>query len=323
MASNKERLASKNAAIMDDDDPAAPPVARSEPRTAPGQMMQLQGKYAHALDENLRLQQLISEAAPSELMIADLREVPGRRRKLTSEQFRELSNNLKQNPLVTPITVRKLAMGAYEIVSGHNRVQAFKELGRERILAAVIESDENQAELSAFYANLLQPDLPDFEKFLGFTEIESRSPNLTRAEIAANAGLDPSTVSQLMSFGGLPNEAIAILRERPEIVGANAAQDFSKLSAKGRGVQVVEAIMKIAAGQLDQSRAVKFAASDLNAAPRAKTGEPMRIKSGKSVYCDLLRADKVLRIVFKSAEEANAAQEAIREVLERRALQEK
>lgn len=319
MVSIKERQANKAASInLDHDEPSSATPSRTEPRTAPGQLMNLQGKYAQALDENRHLQNRLNEAIPSELLISELHEVAGRRRKLTEEQFRELTNNLQNNPLVTPITVRKVPMRGYEIVSGHNRVQAFKNLGRDRILAAVIESDDDQADLSAFYANLLQPDLPDFEKYLGFSEIESRYPNLTRASIASNAGVAASTITQLMSFGGLPTEVIKLLREKPEILGANAAQDFSKLNVLGKGRQVVEAIQKIVTGELDQSQAVKFASIDTTAKKRIKSGNSVRIKSGNSVYCELLRADKVLRIVFKSADEAAEMQEAIRIVLEGR-----
>ena len=320
MASMKERQASKAASINLDDDilPTTSPV-RSEPRTAPGQLMNLQGKYAQALEDNKSLATRLQEAAPSELPLADLREVPGRRRNLSASQFQELTANLQVNPLVTPITVRKSAVGGYEIISGHNRVEAFRVLGRERILAVVMESDDDQAELSAFYANLLQPDLPDFEKYLGFSEIERRSPTLTRAEIATKAGVSPSTITQLMSFSGLPSEALAILKGQPGIIGANAAQDFAKLTGQGRSVQVIEALKKIAAGELDQTRGVKFASLDAAAKPRAKAGEPVRIKKGKAVYCELLQADKVLRLVFKSADEAAAAQEAVRLLLQGRA----
>lgn len=320
MVSIKERQASKAASInLDDEDTVPASTVRAEPRTAPGQLMNLQGKYAQALDENKSLQEQLSEAMQRELLISELHEVPGRRRKLTEEQFKELSVNLRNNPLVTPITVRKIPVGGYEIVSGHNRVQIYKDLGRERILAAIIETDDDQVVLSAFYANLLQPDLPDFEKYLGFNEIEMRYPNLTRVEIANNAGISASTVTQLMSFGGLPAEAIDILRDRPEILGANAAQDFSRLNASGKGQQVVEAIKKIVTGELDQSKAVKFASRDPASIQKIKSNTPVRIKSGNSIYCDLLRADKALRIVFKSNEEAGEAQEEIRALLEKMA----
>src|ERR1039457_3990503 len=126
MASIKERHANKAASInLDDDAPVSATPARSETRTAPGQLMNLQGKYAQALDENKTLLTRLKEAGPSELLISELHEVAGRRRKLTAIQFEELTNNLKNNPLVTPISVRKASTGGYEIVAGHNRVQVF------------------------------------------------------------------------------------------------------------------------------------------------------------------------------------------------------
>lgn len=323
MSSIKNRQATKAASInLEEDVPANPSYQRTEPRTAPGQLMNLQGKYAQALDDNKNLKQRLQDASPSEFLISDLHEKEGRRRKLTDDQFTELVNNLRSNPLVTPVTVRSMTSGGYEIISGHNRVQAYRELGRDRILSVVINADDDQAELNAFYANLLQTDLPDFEKYLGFSCIEERHPNLTRVEIAANAGVTKSTITQIMSFGGLPPESIAILREKTHILGANAAQDLAKLSGQGRGHQVTEAITKLASGELDQTQAIRFARTNPTK-PKTNSAEPLRIKSGKTTFCDVLRADKVLRLVFATAEEAAAAQEAIRVVLQDRADEKK
>jgi ParB family chromosome partitioning protein len=317
MASIKERQANKAALInLDDDEPQQQAAVRSEPRTAPGQLMNLQGKYAQVLDENKQLQERLQASVPSELTLDDLYEKAGRRRKLTDDQFTELVSNLRTNPLVTPVTVRSRPAGGYEIVSGHNRVQAFRELGRDRILAVVIEADDDQAELNAFYANLLQSDLPDFEKYLGFCHIEERHPTLTRVEIAANAGVSKSTITQLMSFSNLPAETIDILRTHPHLVGANAAQDLAKLSGQGRAVQVTDAVRRLAAGEFDQTRAVRFARLDAAVKPKVKVFEPLRIRSGKNTFCDVRQADKVLRLVFSSAEDATVTQAAIRAVLQ-------
>lgn len=316
MTSIKERQASKAALINLDDDQPATTVQRSEPRTAPGQLMNLQGKYAEAVIENEELRLRLKEGTPGEIPLSQLHEVAGRRRKLTAEQYSELLSNLRSNPLVTPITVRRHASGGYEIVSGHNRVQAYRDLERERILAAVIESDDDQTELNAFYANLLQPDLPDFEKFQGFTEIEKRYPELTRAQIAANAGVVPSTITKWMSFAGLPEEVLSLLKERPELLGANAALGLAKCHAQGKGARVIEAVNKIATGELDQGRAVGFAKANSEQKGRAQAEKPIRIKQGGAVYCELVRSDKMLRLVFRTAAEAEEVQEAIRVTLQ-------
>lgn len=296
--------------------------ADKSPRTAPGMFLNATQRIdmAEARVEELeaKLKEAEASTGPREIPLDQLHEVPERRRKLTPQQYAELKENLRNNPLVTPITVRKREAGGFEIVSGNNRVAIFRELGRGQIPAALLDSDDDQAEINAFYANLLQSDLSDFEKYLGFKKIIGKHPSLTHAQIAEGAGVSRSFVSQLMAFDELPTDAVTILNEKPNTIGANAAQDLAVLTKKGRESQVVAAIAKVAAGELDQGRAVKEAATDPAQKPVPSRPEPVQIKLGRATYCNIQRADKVLRLQFQSAEEAAEVQAAIREVLERR-----
>jgi ParB family transcriptional regulator, chromosome partitioning protein len=296
--------------------------AEKPARTAPGMFLNATQRLdaAEAKVEELEAKLKEAEAAGvRELPLDALHEVEGRRRKLSVQQYSELKENLRNNPLVTPITVRKRAAGGFEIVSGNNRVSVFRELGRTGIPAAVLDSDDDQAEINAFYANLLQPDLPDFEKYSGFKRILAKHPELTHAQVAEGAGVSRSFVSQLMAFDDLPADAISILDDKPGALGANAAQDMAALVKKGRAEQVTLAISRLAAGEIDQARAVREASADAAVKGASAKPEPVRIKAGRATYCAIQRADKVLRIQFQSAEEAEAVQDAIREVLERRA----
>jgi ParB family chromosome partitioning protein len=131
------------------------------------------------------------------------------------------------------------------------------------------------------------------------------------------AGLSRSQVTKLMAFAALPPEAHTILREHVSAVGATAALDFANLAKAGKAAQVVEAIHKIATGKLDQSEAVRFVA----APPKEKASKPetVKIKSGKAIFCELRRADKVIRLSFKTAEEAEDIEAVICGILEERA----
>ena len=298
-------------------------IAEQAPVTMPGQLgaFRLEAqKYQERIKKlEVDLKEAQEKGGSAELPLDQLHEVPGRRRKLTDQQYSELRQNLRNNPLVTPITVRQRKEGGFEVVSGSNRVAIFRELGRTHIPARVLDSDDTQAEINAFFANLLQADLPDFEKYLGFKKIMEFQGQLTHAEIAERAGVSRSFVTQLMAFDDLPEAAMTILRDKPGTIGANAAQDLAVLAKKGRVEQVIDAIAKVASGELDQGKAVKHAATDVMTTVPAAKPEPIRIKVGKATYCNIQRADKVLRLQFQSAEEAEAIQEAVREVLERRA----
>jgi len=317
-----ERLLNKTAGVAKAvaDNPTKP-IAEQAPVTMPGQLgaFRLEAqKYQERIKKlEVELKEAQDKAGSAELPLNELHEVPGRRRKLTEQQYNELKQNLRNNPLVTPVTVRQRKEGGFEVVSGSNRVAIFRELGRTHIPARVLDSDDTQAEINAFFANLLQADLPDFEKYLGFKKIMEFQGELTHAEIAERAGVSRSFVTQLMAFDDLPNGAISILRDQPATIGANAAQDLAALAKKGREAQVIEAITKVAAGELDQGKAVKHAATDPTTSTPAPRPEAIKIRIGKATYCNIQRADKVLRLQFQSAEEAAAVQDAVREALEK------
>ena len=73
------------------------------------------------------------------------------------EQLQELISSIKCEGLKTPITVRNVYDGKYEIILGRNRVKAMRALGHDDIQAIVMEdvSDDDAREL--FYTRYLTP----------------------------------------------------------------------------------------------------------------------------------------------------------------------
>ena len=183
----------------------------------------------------------------SELPLIELHEVPGRKRHLTIEQMAELRTNLANNPLTSPIAVRRREAGGYEIIAGHNRVQVYRDLGRTKILSIVLEMTADEAERAAFYSNLLSPALPDFEKFMGL-RARMEHGNMTQEQVAKEAGVSQQSVSLLLSFSGLPKEAISILDAASDkgLLGASAATKLAQIAKKGKEGRVVEAVRQLA-----------------------------------------------------------------------------
>jgi len=286
--------------------------------TAPGRTGDLQDrKWLTRKVEELTTQLAEASTCLREIHISQLTEVPGRRRKLSKDAFNELVENLRNNELVTPITVRELADGAFEIISGHNRVAAYRQLGKETISAAVKQSDDIGGSVSAFYANLLQTDLSDYEKYLGFSMLQS-SLNLTQAQVAQHSGMATTVVSRIMAFSGLPQAALAILDVDPSILGAHAASQLAALSKTGDGMNVVRAVEQLSRGEIDQKQAIRVA-QKVN--PSVEKARPISItiKTGKAKYCQLMRTSNWLRIQLPSPEEAAEVEEAIKQVLQKRA----
>ena len=322
-------LASKTAGI------SARPVEkthdRGEPKTAPVRMYdvttRMHAAEARAEELEAQLEEAKKTAAQQEIPLDQIVESHGRKRQLSEEEFSELVENLRNNPLVTPITVRPTGTGKYEIVSGHNRVAAFRELGREKIPAVIQDVDHVQADINAFYANLLQPSLPDYEKYLGFCMIKTRRPDLTHEQIADMAGVSRSQVTKLMAFASLPSDALRILDKNIRALSANAATDLAALVKQGKHDLVTKAVEQLVEGKINQAQAVELVSSG-DATVAADTAsalvspgtatkaakpkiEPTTIKQGKATYCSMRRVDKTIRLDFKNPEEAAALEQEI------------
>lgn len=259
------------------------------------------------------LQEQLDLARKSEIDIDSLHEVPGRRRMLSDSQFLELKNNLSINPLVTAITVRKKEEGGFEIVSGHNRVAAYKELGYKTIKAIIIDGDEYQSTLNAFYANLIQPSLPDFEKYLGFKKIQEKT-GKTQKEMALEAGIDPSLVTLLFSFSDLSEKALNIIKTAPQKIGASAAATFAKLTKQGKREEVENAIEQLYSGKLNQAAAIRFA-SKCHEEKQSNKPRTKKILNGRNVFAELIVYGTSLRINFKSEDDREKMEKLFEKVI--------
>lgn len=254
-----------------------------------------------------------------DIPLAKLHEVKGRRRYMSPEEYRDLRENLRANELNQPIVVDMRADGEFELVSGHHRSDAYRELGRKSIRGVLRANTAENPAVAAFYANLFQSPLTDFEKYLGFTELQRQFPGITQAQIAERSGKPESTISYLMAFRDLPDSVISTLHETPTLLGSDAASAFAKLTRSGKADKVVEAIRQLAEGAIDQKRAIALASAEpLKEASGRPTPQIVKIRDGKKNYCQIRRTAKVLRLDFESESEAQEVMKVVQEVLEAR-----
>lgn len=297
-------------------------VGVRRPTTAPGATALMQptidalndrAKTAEAKNDEYekRLQQ-----QPMELSLDVCEEVPRRRRTLTVEQFEELKANLRTNALVHPISVERPSNGTYRIISGHNRVDAYRALGRPSISAVVRDIEAEKVDRSAFYANLLQPSLPDYEKYLGFKQERERT-GQKQKQMAEEAGIPESVVSMLLSFDDLPGPALEIIARRPQIIGMSCAFDLAKAARAGNQARVIEAVERLAEGLLVQKDAVKHATTVPSAPRTRELVSPSKVKAGRLDFCQYIGRGTTLRIDFKQEAHRADAEQAIAALLKK------
>jgi len=268
-------------------------AVRDQPKTAPGQFMQFMAKESAALQENEALKAENTALKSSEIEVSCITEVQGRRRTLSPEKFTELVDNLRNNPLSTPVTVRSIGGGQFELVSGHNRFHAFKVLGRARIPAFVADFDDVQAVKGAFYANLISDTLPDYEKFKGFKEIMSKT-GQTQVEAAKEAGISAPAMSKIMEFDKLNADVIALIAKCPDAVSYSAIQKLKGLPGMLDGIR---ALVETKA-TLNEAVAIASAIKEKTAVIKSV---PLIIKNGKVRVAEIVRREGVLTVKFKDA----------------------
>lgn len=310
-------------------DETEPKKDGGKPRTAVGQFGQLVRDRDDAVERADKAEAELNVARASrEARLDDLHEVPGRRRKLSANKYAELKANIRSHGLSTPVSVRRRAEGGFEIVSGHHRWDVFRELHAEdpdgpwgTIRIDVHEdSDETKAEERAFYANLMHPSLPDYEKFLGLKKVQSRHPELDTARaLASHVGMGYDTVTRLLKFEELPEEALELVAAYPGHVGARAVKELVPLAQQGNAEAVVAAVKSIIAGE-DQGKAVIAARRPpTSTRPSGTQAKPETIKAGKHKYATLRGVKTTLRIDFANEQEREEVEMLVRDLLEQRA----
>lgn len=80
----------------------------------------------------------------------------------------ELLESIKANGLLEPLIVRPFSDGKYEIISGHRRVNACKELGIQTVPAIVKELNKDEAIIAMVDANLQREHLLASEKAIAY-----------------------------------------------------------------------------------------------------------------------------------------------------------
>ncbi len=92
------------------------------------------------------------------------------RREFDPVALEELAESIRQNGIITPITVRK-AGESYQIIAGERRWRAARMAGLDEIPAYVLDVDEREAYQYALVENLQRQDLNPIEEALGYQRL--------------------------------------------------------------------------------------------------------------------------------------------------------
>lgn len=119
------------------------------------------------------------------------------RTKFNEESLRELASSIKELGVIQPITVRKLGVNSFQLVSGERRYRASKMLGLTTIPAYVrIANDQESLEM-ALVENIQRQDLDPIEIALSYQRLINEI-KLTQEQMSERVGKKRSTISNYL-----------------------------------------------------------------------------------------------------------------------------
>lgn len=128
------------------------------------------------------------------------------------EALRELSESIKHQGIIQPITVRKMGHDRYQIISGERRVKASRLAGMDSIPAYVrIANDQGMLEM-ALVENIQRENLNALEIAISYHRLMEEC-NISQEELADKVGKDRSTVTNYLRLLKLPPQIQTAVRD--------------------------------------------------------------------------------------------------------------
>jgi ParB/RepB/Spo0J family partition protein len=135
----------------------------------------------------------------------------------------ELSNSLLDAGQRSPITVRPGKLGRYQIIKGHSRKYAAKNIDWTELRALVVQRDDRQAKLDCMLDNEGAP-LTEYEYALMYRDAQLDNYAKTQAEVARLFVCSQAKVSNCLSMLELPAPVLEMLDKDSGLLGAKAAK---------------------------------------------------------------------------------------------------
>lgn len=206
----------------------------------------------------------------------------------------DLADNIKEDGLNSPITVRPCKDGTMELIAGAHRYEAFTLLGRSHVPSRIKDVDDKKAARLVVFDNIFHKPPTDYEIFRGYQTLLAMGAVASKRALAKERGESAMQIQRIMAFEGLPKEVIELLEVDPKLLGGNAALQLAKHVEGGEGNLVTEAVKLISTGKLTQGRAHSWIENRATKKPQ-KMERVLTYGQGKQ-FCKLIREGIQIRI---------------------------
>jgi len=140
------------------------------------------------------------------------------RSKFDKEGLNELASSIKELGIIQPITVRKLADGKFQLITGERRYRASIIAGLKKMPAYFRTADDQAMLELALVENIQREDLDSVEIAISYQRLIEEC-QLTQENLSDRVGRKRSTISNYLRLLKLPAEIQLGIREKKLSMG--------------------------------------------------------------------------------------------------------
>lgn len=217
--------------------------------------------------------------------------VPGAyqpRKNFDKESMSELASSIKENGIIQPITVRKIATGGYEILAGERRWRAAQAAGLHEVPAIIKTLSDREALQLALIENIQREDLGPIEEAESYQRLIEEF-SLSQQEAAEKVGKERSSVANAIRLLGLCHEIREMLTKKQLSVGH--AKALLSVADKNKQIilanKVFEGGLSVRALEVEIKNQSKGQQKSTNNSISEQSASPLNIDLAKKLAADL------------------------------------
>ena len=191
------------------------------------------------------------------------------RKEFDQEALDELTQSIRQQGVITPITVRRMPDNTYQLIAGERRLRASQQAGLKEIPAYVRAATDNQMMEMALVENIQRENLNAMEVALAYRSLIEEC-RLTHEELSEKMGKNRSTITNYLRLLNLPAETqLALSNDLISMAHARALINVEDIS---RHLEILHTIIDRHLSVHETEQMVK-AGKDKPKVPAKKRGE--------------------------------------------------
>ncbi len=163
------------------------------------------------------------------------------RKEFDNEALEELAQSIRQQGVITPVTVRKMPDGTFQLIAGERRFRAAQKAGLKELPAYIRVATDIQMMEMALVENIQRADLNAIEVAQAYRQLIEEC-RLTHEELSEKVGKNRSTITNYLRLLSLPDEVQQAIGSGQ--ISMAHARVLAGLDDAGRQLEILHAIVE-------------------------------------------------------------------------------